>query len=217
MTVGSGSDGAQYLLKVTSNLRWVGDCPLKQKLRNGNSSAPGILEFRCKVSGFFACPNLGTASELASNSLSSQLPMSLHHIWKRNFKLDPYKLLALLVWPTTAITKLLPSQCLMPRSRQPLCFTGMLWVPHSSGHTQRHLSLASPEQPAMERQPDSLLERCDVPDSQRGFGTCHPSWRKEPPCRGGSTSDTASLAALVIPCSFYCCIPSLMESELPAA
>lgn len=105
MTVGSSSDGAQYLLKVTSNLSWVGDCPLKQKLRNGNSSAPGVLEFQCKVSGFFACPNLGTVSELARGSLSSQLPTSLHHTWKRSFKLDPYKLLALLLWPTAAITK----------------------------------------------------------------------------------------------------------------
>lgn len=60
MTVESGSDGAQHLLKVTSNLRWVGDCPLKQKLRNGNSCAPEILELQCKVSVFFACPNLGT-------------------------------------------------------------------------------------------------------------------------------------------------------------
>lgn len=74
-----GSDGA-HLLKVASNLRWVGDYPLKQKLRNGNSCAPGILELQRKVSGFFACPNWGAVSELPSASLISQVPMSLHHI-----------------------------------------------------------------------------------------------------------------------------------------
>lgn len=78
--MGNGSDGAQYLLKVTSNPRWVGDCPLKQKLRNGNSCVPGILELQCKASAFLACPNLGTVSELSGASLSGQVPMSLHHI-----------------------------------------------------------------------------------------------------------------------------------------
>lgn len=69
-----------HLLKVTSNLRWVGDSPLKQKLRNGNSCAPGILELQCKMSGLLACPNLGAVSELPSVSLSGQALMSLHYI-----------------------------------------------------------------------------------------------------------------------------------------
>lgn len=74
-----------------------------------------------------------------------------------------------------------------------------------SRHTQRHQSLASPQQPAMEHQTDSLSERCEVLDSERGFDTCHPNCRKVPPCRAGSASDTASLADLVIPCSLFCC------------
>lgn len=70
-----------------------------------------------------------------------------------------------------------------------------------------HPEAPEPCQPsagAMEHQPDSLSERCEVLGSNRGFGTCHPDWRKVPPCRAGSTSDTASLADLLIPCSLHC-------------
>lgn len=43
---------------------------------------------------------------------------------------------------------------------------------------------------AMEHQPDSVFERCEVPNSKRGFGTCDLKWRKAPPCMAGGTSDT---------------------------
>lgn len=159
-----------------------------------------------------ACPNLGTVSELSGASLSGQVPTSLHHIWKWSFKVlnnlfgEQQQSISLVnnsnhqsscsatIWcrdpDSLCVSPGMLCGCLIPlwaypeapESCQPLasCNGARAWLTFWTGI-------------------------CKVPNSTRRFGTCHPKWRKVPPCRASGTSDTASLADLVIPCSFYCC------------